>query len=202
MPDPSIQKITTSHFRIEEEFGTIKLGTNKYRIKKMDIYSRSLHRLVGKSLPMEIIFSAELLEHKKKVHEKSATSKRRSPLKLLKFSFFFEEAHIPYVELYTLGLGRDTLKYLPTKRKDPLHSGLDLHTTFNINKLVENYKKVVWYEARSIMDNCKPAIFMVLFDLLWIGQDQLTEFVNPIERALSTSGKLSSNIWANFLVTA
>lgn len=217
VPTPTIQKISGSHFRIVDEFGYIKLGILKYRIHTMDIYSRSLHRLVGKTFPMEIIFSAELLEKKKvpkKVSDKNKLNKNKkttqkkdkkkveAPLKLLKFSFFFEEAKIPYVELYSLGLGRDILRYLPTKRKDPLHSTMDLHTSFNLLKLTDNYKKVIWYKARSSMDNCKPALFLVLFDILWIGNDQLTEFFNPIESRVQTSDKLISQLSANFMVTA
>lgn len=211
VPTPTLQKISGSHFRIEDEFGYIKIGTNKYRIHSMDIYARSLHRLVGKTFPMEIIFSAKLLEKEvikknkssKKSNKKQADKKKvKKPIKLLKFSFFFEEAKIPYVELYTLGLGRDIIRYMPTKRKDPLHSMLDLHTTFDVLKLTDNYKKVIWYNARSTMDNCKMVKFLILFDVLWIGTDQLTEFYNPIEKRVQTTDKLTSQLSANFMVTA
>lgn len=157
---------------------------------------------------MEIIFSAELLEHKVKIKKSKTkkpapkTPKKKPPTKLLKFSMFFEEANVPYVELYTLGLGRDTLRYLPTRKNDPLHSQLDLHTVFNIRRLTDNYKKVIWYEAKSVMDKCKPSIFMVLFDLLWVGTDQLAEFKNPVEKRVQTSEKLSKPILANFNVRA
>ena len=121
---------------------------------------------------------------------------------ILKFSLLFEEAEVPFLSLYPLGLGRGDLRLLPHRREDPRHSSLDLHTIFNIDNLVEGYSKVVWYKAQSVLDDSKTGIFMIMFDKLWIGSDQLAEFREHIENRVETSDKLNDTLWANFHVRA
>ena len=127
----------------------------------------------------------------------------KPPLKKLKFSILFEEASIPFIELYPLGIGRGMLKRIPTKRLDPENSKMALHTQFNLNNFVDNEKKFIWYEAESILDNCEPVHFLVLFDRLWVSKDQLAEFRESFHTRLKTTDKLNNEtLWANFITQA
>jgi len=223
--NPTIQKISHAHYRIIDDFGEIKMGFEKFTIKTMDIYARSLHRIANESLPMEIIISAVKTEFKNatkgaqlkkgRVLKTDTKASSSNPLdaikteaekptpKLLKFSLLFEQAHVPYVELFTLGIGRGMIRKLPTKRADPLNSSLVLHTTFNLNNLVDNYKKVIWYEALSIMDDCKPATFVILFEKLWVGPIQMSEFRETTLKRLEFTRKLqNTTLWSNFVARA
>ena len=60
--DPIIEKISHAHFRIIEDLGEIKINNHKYAINQIDFYTRSIHRIGGESMPLEMIASAELVE--------------------------------------------------------------------------------------------------------------------------------------------
>lgn len=138
---------------------------------------------------------------KKSPSKPSSTKKTKAPA-LLKLSFLFEPAQVPYIELYPLGLGRGMVKKLPTKLKDPLNSKLTLHTVFSLNQLTDKYKKVIWYQAQSVFDGCKPATFMVLFEKLWVSPDQLKEFREVHPWRVATTSKLKTKIKSNFFAQA
>ena len=217
--NPTIEKISHAHMRIVDDFGDIKFGFYTYAIKSLDIYTRSLHKISNESLPLEMIAHAELVPpvsiasvlpegttiedvappKPPKKAKNGAKKKEKEPLKKLKFSILFEAASVPYIELFPLGIGRGMVKKLPTKREDPIRSKLVLHTTFNLNNLVDNYRKVIWYEANSIFDSCERVSFLVLFEKLWVGPNQLSEFRASFHKRLETTFKLANQtIRANF----
>jgi hypothetical protein len=231
--DPVIEKISHAHFRIVDDFGDIKFGYRKYAIKKIDFYTESLHRIAGQSFPLEMIASAELIKipdskklnistnldalgsYKQQDHRKSqkhsqilkkpvGKSKKQPVLKKLKFSVIFEQATVPFVELYPLGIGRGLLRQLPTKREDPKSSSLPLHTTFNLGFFVDKYKKAIWYSAHSMLDKCEPANFVVMFETLWVSPEQLNEFRMSFHERIRSSQKLPNNepIYTNFISKA
>ena len=125
-------------------------------------------------------------------------------LKKLKFSIIFEQATVPFVELYPLGIGRGLLRKLPTKREDPRNSRLPLHTTFNLGLFVDKYKKAVWYSAHSVLDKCELAHFVLMFETLWVSPEQLSEFRLSFHDRIRTSDKLGVNetISTNFISKA
>lgn len=206
--NPTIEKISNSHFRIKEDFGIIEFGPLRFKVNQLDMFSNSLHKLAGQEFPLEFIFSASKQVFEKKTKAKKAKSKGNKHLKeltndipnIMKFSLLFEEATVPFVELYQLGFGRGMIKRLADKRKDPKESSLDLHTIFNADDLLDKISKVVWYEAQSVMDNCQKSLFLVLFEKLWVSHDQLDEFTEHVVERINTSSKLTESLSTNFLV--
>lgn len=226
--DPVIEKISHAHFRIVDDFGDIKFGSHKYAIKQIDFYTESLHRIAGQNFPLEMIATAELItasesqegKPKQQTEEGAKTPKTtpkqtKSPvakkklsadavLNKLKFSIIFEQATVPFVELYPLGIGRGLLRKLPTKRDDPNNSKLPLHTTFNLGLFVDKYKKAVWYSAHSVLDKCELVHFVLMFETLWVSPEQLNEFRLSFHKRIRTSEKLAANetILTNFISKA
>lgn len=134
--------------------------------------------------------------------KKQKSPKAKQPvLKNLKFSVIFEQATVPFVELYPLGIGRGLVRKLPTKRDDPMNSKLPLHTTFNLGFFVDKYKKAVWYSAKSILDKCEPSHFLLMFETLWVSPEQLNEFRMSFHERIRASQKLPNNetIFTNFI---
>ena len=152
-----------------------------------DFYSPSKNFLAGKKLPMELVIKGV------SIHQTE-----------IEFSIFFEEGPLPYIELFSLGFGRNIIRKLPSCSDLPEDCSVRLASSFSFRSLLDSCKHFL-LAKQNRRGSCQPMIKLVLFEKLWIGKSQLREFgkgniqekLKHVKNALRNSQTIFRNFGSN-----
>jgi len=189
--NPKMQKINHDHFRLLEDTGLVVKSGKTYHFSQVDFFSPSLHKLSNKVLDMEMQIKGFTKDNKKSIT----------------LVILFEKAVIPFIHLFKLGIGRNMISKLSKKNEDPRNSFMTLHTDLNFSPYVEDVTRFIHYKGDDLTGKlvkgkkgCLKTEYLILFEKLWIGQEQLLEFRYGGIRSWSFDTKIETRkIFANFV---
>jgi carbonic anhydrase len=189
--NPQIQKINHDHFRLIDSIGILVKSSKTFHLSQADFFSPSLHKLAGQQMDLE-------LQIKGFNKDKTET---------VTFVALFEKGSIPFIHLFKLGIGRNMIKKLARKDDDPRNSYLTLHTEFNFSPYVEDVGKFLHYVGDDVTGEmahgkkgCPKTEYLVMFEKLWVGEEQLAEFgFGGVRKWGFDAGKEERELYANFV---
>lgn len=161
-----VTKVENNHMRYDGDFGNVGYADQLYDIQRVDVFSPSLHMMLGVTYPVEVQVKA------------------KSPLGgYITLSYLYDEmGNMPDRFFADAGFVGDKIKTMTAANKE------DIGNDLTLRDLVGNKRGYIFYEGTSLLDDCEPSIIFVSNEIGYITENQANQLVR-LEQMKPTSAR-------------
>lgn len=174
----NMTKRDNNHMIYKAQFGNVSYLEIPYQVKRVDIFSPSLHMAFGVVYPLEV--------------QLKATNSAGDVITLAYLFDKFGNHHNQFLK--SAGFADQKIRNMSVSGDEVI-----LKNDFSLKHLVEDKSGFMMYEGQSLVETCEPSLIFVSQEISWMSETQFSELIPTGQMKATVARPKGMLIYQNFL---